>query len=52
MSNDKVQNIWHWGFGLDLTFEIWALTFHYPGKTVGSATQPTTHIFLLLASAI
>jgi hypothetical protein len=27
ISKVKAQNVWHWGFGLDLTFEIWALTF-------------------------
>jgi hypothetical protein len=25
MSKDKVQNIWPWAFGLDLTFGIWSL---------------------------
>jgi hypothetical protein len=28
----KVQNIWHWGLGLDLAFEIGALAFDPYGK--------------------
>jgi len=33
MSKLKVQEIWHWGLGLDLAFELGALAFELYGKS-------------------
>jgi hypothetical protein len=37
MSKLKVQNIWHWGFVLDLAFELGALAFDHYGKPIAAA---------------
>jgi hypothetical protein len=39
MSKLKVQNLWHWGFGLDLAFGIWALAFDPQGKASAVSGQ-------------
>jgi hypothetical protein len=47
MSKLEIQNIWHWGFGFDLAFELGILAFGIQDQTrtvAGAATLITREI--------
>jgi hypothetical protein len=47
MSKLKIRNIWHWGFGFDLAFELGVLAFGIQDQTrtvAGAATLITREI--------
>jgi hypothetical protein len=41
MSKLKIQNIWHWGLGFDLAFELRALAFDAYAKPDNKLGRPT-----------
>ncbi|MEJ2723480.1 MAG: hypothetical protein P8175_02310 [Deltaproteobacteria bacterium] len=41
MSKLKIQNLWHWGLGLDFASELRALAFEISAKQINALERPS-----------